>query len=114
MSSLLPNSLKDVSTVVTVVDSVPTDKPKTPSEAFISALNEMVKQKPQSAAEAAALYAYILQKEVYPLLNQLKNLFVAELGEAERGASATFLAEGNKLQEALVSKVRGCLPFLNR
>ena len=118
MSSLLPGSSQESSNVVSSLTTVSEvkviDASQTPSQAFISALQEMIKQKPQSAAEAAALYAYIMHKEVYPLLSQLKNLFVAELGQAEKDASAAFLAEGNKLQEALVSKVKGCLPFLNK
>lgn len=118
MSSLLPGSSQDVSNVVSSVTTVSqvkvTDNSQTPSQAFIAALHDMVKQKPQSAAEAAALYAYIMHKEVYPLLSELKNLFVAELGQAEKDASAAFLAEGHKLQEVIVSKVKGCLPFLNK
>lgn len=121
MSSLLPGSSQDVSNVISSVTSVTTvsqvkviDNPQTPSQAFVAALKDMVKQKPQSAAEAAALYAYIIHKEVYPLLSELKNLFVSELSQAEKDASAGFLAEGNKFQEAIVSKVKGCLPFLNK
>jgi len=136
MSSLLPGSLEQnmsstISSVTVVAETAinqaknnivkPTTdlpdangQPQTPAQAFINAIQDMFKQKPQSAAEAAALYAYIMHKEIYPLLSQLKNVLVSSLSKAESDAAAAFLAEGNKLQEALVSKVKGCLPFLNK
>jgi hypothetical protein len=130
MSSLLPGSLEqDVSNTISSVTAVATkavDQAKadmvtvmpgtnqTPAQAFIAALQDMVKQKPQSAAEAAALYTYIMHKEIYPLLSQLKTVLVANLPKAESDAAAALLAEGQKLEQAVVAKVKGCLPFLNR
>ena len=130
MSSLLPGSLEqDVSNTISSVTAVATkavDQAKadmvtvmpgtnqTPAQAFIAALQDMVKQKPQSAAEAAALYTYIMHKEIYPLLSQLKTVLVANLPKAESDAAAALLAEGQKLEQAVVTKVKGCLPFLNR
>jgi hypothetical protein len=130
MSSLLPGSLEqDVSNTISSVTAVATksiDQAKvdmvtvmpgtnqTPAQAFIAALQDMVKQKPQSAAEAAALYTYIMHKEIYPLLSQLKTVLVASLPKAESDAAAALLAEGQKLEQAVVAKVKGCLPFLNR
>jgi len=130
MSSLLPGSLEqDVSNTISSVTAVATkavDQAKadmvtvmpgtnqTPAQAFIAALEDMVKQKPQSAAEAAALYTYIMHKEIYPLLSQLKTVLVANLPKAESDAAAALLAEGQKLEQAVVTKVKGCLPFLNR
>ena len=131
MSSLLPGSLmQDVSATVSSVTAVvsqakvdmvksTTDlpdangQPQTPAQAFIVALEDMVKQKPQSAAEAAALYTYIMHKEIYPLLSQLKTVLVASLPKAESDAAKALLAEGQKLEQAVVAKVKGCLPFLN-
>ena len=130
MSSLLPGSLEqDVSNTISSVTAVATkavDQAKadmvtvmpgtnqTPAQAFIAALEDMVKQKPQSAAEAVALYTYIMHKEIYPLLSQLKTVLVASLPKAESDAAAALLAEGQKLEQAVVAKVKGCLPFLNR
>jgi hypothetical protein len=130
MSSLLPGSLEqDVSNTISSVTTVATkavDQAKvdmvnvmpgtnqTPAKAFIAALQDMVKQKPQSAAEAAALYTYIMHKEIYPLLSQLKTVLVENLPKAESDAAAALLAEGQKLEQAVVAKVKGCLPFLNR
>lgn len=101
---------------VTVTAELPDAKgvPQTPAQAFLTALDDMVKQKPQSAAEAAALYAYLMHKEIYPLLDKLKTVLVSTLSKAETDAAAAFLAEGQKLEQAVVSKVKGCLPFLNK
>ena len=130
--SSLPGSLEqDVSTitaaVTTAVDQIKVDAvtvtaelpdakgaSQTPAQAFLTALDDMVKHKPQSAAEAAALYAYLLHKEIYPLLSKLKTVLVSSLSTAETDAAAAFLAEGQKLEQVLVSKVKGCLPFLNK
>jgi hypothetical protein len=55
-----------------------------------------------------------MHKEIYPLLSQLKTVLVANLPKAESDAAAALLAEGQKLEQAVVTKVKGCLPFLNR
>jgi len=132
MSSLPGSTEQDVTSTITAVvtaaiDQVKVDAvtataalpdskgaPQTPAQAFLTAIDDMIKQKPQSAAEAAALYAYLLHKEIYPLLSKLKETLVSSLSSAEASAATAFLAEGKKLEQAIVSKMKGCLPFLSK
>ena len=97
MSSLPGSTEQDVTSTITAVvtaaiDQVKVDAvtataalpdakgaPQTPAQAFLTAIDDMIKQKPQSAAEAAALYAYLLHKEIYPLLSKLKEALVSSL-----------------------------------
>jgi hypothetical protein len=81
-----------------------------PAQLFISSISNSIKDKPKTAAEAAALYAYILQKDVYPLMLELKNLFVSELSSLEKNAASSFLKEITDIKQ--VTKMKSCLPFL--
>ena len=84
----------------------------TPAQTFISSISESIKDKPKTAAEAAALYAYILQKDVYPLMVELKNLFVSELSTLEKDAASSFLKEVVDIKQVTLTKMKSCLPFL--
>jgi hypothetical protein len=83
-----------------------------PAQLFISSISDSIKDKPKTAAEAAALYAYILQKDIYPLMLELKNLFVSELSTLEKDAASSFLKEVGDIKQVTMTKMKSCLPFL--
>ena len=86
--------------------------PLTPAQLFISSISDSIKDKPKTAAEAAALYGYILQKDIYPLMLELKNLFVSELSTLEKDAASSFLKEVGDIKQVTLTKMKSCLPFL--
>ena len=75
---------------------------------LLQLITDSIQRKPCSGAEAAALVAYIVEKDLKPLLQALKAWGVAELSAEESALAALAWSEVKTVETAIAT--RWCVP----
>ena len=75
------------------------------SEQLVKVIIESISKNPSSKAEAIALVAYIIQRDVLPLVEQLKDYAVGELEKAEQCIAKSAMAELRVLEQYVTKQV---------
>lgn len=94
----------------------------TPADAFMKLLWDAIERKPQTAKEAYALYLYIAEKDLAPLMEKLKSWVITELKAEEQAIAQKLIDEAEDLEAVVEQKVNKaveavesgcCLPTSN-
>jgi hypothetical protein len=84
---------------------------KTPADMMLQVIIDAVQKKPQSGTEAMALFAYIMERDIAPLISKLKTWVIAELKHEEGILVQKALDKFKKLESLVEAKCGGCLPM---
>jgi len=81
---------------------------KTPADMMLKVIVDAIQKKPETGTEALALFSYIMERDIGPLIAKLKTWVIAEL-KKEEGVLVQKALDKFKKLEAMVEAKCGCL-----